>query len=140
LTGDLFGPLDHCRLATQATTAAYASPPLVGLSCHLLWAAISPVVPWTSGLSSNRCTGAGRRPAGLDEQSELEIPSAFLWLTLSCRVTRGLSHNTNSAGTLEGQSARSIGFSGHKGLLILCQPPLLSSVPAEILGKAQFCR
>jgi hypothetical protein len=83
LVADLCGPLGCCRLVTPATTVAHAS--------LLHWAARSPVVPWASGPSQNRCQGAGRRLADSNEQStsdgqtELESSSAFLLLTWCCR-------------------------------------------------------
>ena len=88
LAVELCGPLGCCGLATPGTTVAYASPPSVGPSCRLLWVASSPVVPWASGPSSNRCLGAGRRLSGSDGQPELESSSAFLLLTLGCREAR----------------------------------------------------
>ena len=72
----------------MATTVACASPPYVGPSCRLLWAAISTVVPWAMGTSSNRCPDVGRRLAGSDDQSGLESSSAFLLLTWSSGESR----------------------------------------------------
>jgi hypothetical protein len=88
LVGDFCGSLGCCRLMTPAATVAYASQPSVGPGYRLLWEASSPVVTRASGVSPNRCPGAGRRLAGSDGQSELERSSAFLLLTWSCRESR----------------------------------------------------
>ena len=88
LAEDLCSPLGCCRLATPATTVAYATLPSVGLNCRLFWAACSPVGPWASGPLSNGCSGAGRRLAGSDAQSDPDSSTPFLLGALSSRGSR----------------------------------------------------
>ena len=134
---DLCFPLGCCRLATPASILEYTNPPSVGPSCRLLCAAISPVVPWASVRSPNRCLGAWRWLAGSDGQSELEISSPFLLLAWSCRVAGVPCLTTKSAGTLKCRSARSTSFSGHKGLL-LASRHCLPQFPQKYWGKLYF--
>lgn len=90
LAVDLCGPLGYCRLVTAAATVVCASLPSFGSSCRLLLAVCSPVVPLDSGPSSYVCSGAGRRLAGSDGQSELDSSSGFHLLVLSSRGSWGV--------------------------------------------------
>jgi len=128
LAGGLCSPLGCCGPVRPATTAAYASPPLVGSSCRLLSAASSPVELWAAGPSPNRFPCAGQQLEGSDRPSGLESSSAFLLFTGSCGVAGGHSLTPVSAQTLEDQSACSDSLGAGQGLLLAsryCFPQLL---------------
>jgi len=86
LARGLCSPLGCCGPACLATTWAYSSPPLVGLSCWLPVPSCLPVEPWASYLSLNRCPGGGWWLAGSEQPFKPESSSAFLFAHGETRI------------------------------------------------------